>query len=355
MLLNLTTKTSIIMHRLIKSITSLIINTLLISCGYTKTEDDKFPNMPVFPLHSNPEITIKPIGMKLDTLYSSGEDIFSMAVFIDNKGFTSKYIVEMNQELQITDSIPFNRDYFIAKDGHFYINDNNNNLLKYSSIECVPIKIPCHRFDGTQYKDSLSEELSTHGQYALKNAPDSLQYEMKQKIDSLSYHKAVDEFKNQVLSNLQYVKIFDTYYLLKYDDTEKVLPIKQIPTILQQECIGNTKTCFDLLNDCRKYEWAKKYISDYKNNLPITDIAVTANGSGGGNHFIPGTFYPKGFQYYDLKIEGLTTQFKQFAEHVLSRKITSRRLPGTNSYLLDVVYDGYDYKKHPTYIAKIIK
>lgn len=44
------------------------------SCGYTSTEDDKHPDMPVFPEHTNPNIKIEALGMKIDSIYDIGND-----------------------------------------------------------------------------------------------------------------------------------------------------------------------------------------------------------------------------------------------------------------------------------------
>ncbi|WP_108867963.1 hypothetical protein [Aquimarina aquimarini] len=337
--------------RIIKVTIFFAITAIIISCGYTKTEDDKFPNMAVFPESSNPEITIKPLKMKMYDMYSSNNaTLFAAVNFFYDDGATGQYIMEMDDELNRIDSIPRHGDYFIAKNGNFYLEDENRNVVKYNNLKSEPQKIPTHPFHGKLYKDNLEKELKEKGAYALNKFPDSLHYEISRKIDSISYHKAADEFNKQVLTNLECVRDIGGKYLLTYPQNEFI--IEEIPTPLWDENIGNRKRPYELLHKFDQCRQRDRFIIGDGKELIIKDKAVTANGSSGGNHFVPGTFYPKGYQYYEFSVNNETTQFKIFAEYVLAQKITSRNIPNTNTYLLDVKHERYDYDRSVTYIVR---
>ncbi|WP_271766032.1 hypothetical protein [Aquimarina algiphila] len=338
------------MNLIVKGIVFFIITTIVISCGYTKTEDDKFPDMEVFPENSNTEIAIQPLKMKIYDMYSSNNATLYAAVnFFYDDGSTGQFIMEMDNELNSIDSIPRHGSYFIAKNENFYVNDKNGNVIKYHDLKSKPRKVPIHPFHGRLYKDDIEKKLKEKGSYALNKFPDSLHYDISRKIDSISYHKSVDEFNKQVLTNLECVRDIGDWYLLTYPQNEFI--IKEMPTPLWKENIGNRKEPYEQLNEFDQCQRRDKFIKVDNKSLLIKDKAVIANGSSGGNHFVPGTFYPKGYQYYDFNINDTTTQFKIFAEHVLAQKITSRNIPNTNIYLLDVKPEIYDYDHPTTYIV----
>lgn len=346
-------------NRLIYQILTVFICTaislVVMSCGYTKTEDDKFPDMVEFPEHANAQIVFESTGMKIDTLYHSNtKTILAKIDVFSEANPTKKYLVEMDEKLNIIDSIRFNDEYFITKNGNIYLN-RDDSWFKYTRIKSKAIKIPSHPFNASLYKDSIENYLEKNGTYALGNFPDSLQYEMSRTIDSIAYHKAEDEFEKRILKNLKCVKSFYSGYLLMYEQNEFILENGNMARPLWNRNIANRKTANKLLREFKFCEWQNKFIDDYENNLMLKDKAVTSNGSSGGNHFVPGTFYPRGYQYYDFTIDGVTTQFKHFAEHVKRQKVTSRNLPNTNTYLLDVRKESYDDNEVSTYIARLKK
>lgn len=330
------------MNKIIKHSFFILIPLLIISCGYTKTEDDKHPDMPVYPLHTNPKITIKPLDIKIDTIYRFNNSLIAPAMLYDEFGAYSKYIVSLDNELNIIDSVPFYHYYYISNDNHFYIPNGNDALLKYSSLKSKPTKVTPHPFDITKFSEEIEKQLKETAAFNLTNFPDSLHYYIRLKLDSTVEYKTKEEFNKIVLDELMSIKSVGSYLLLNYKDK-------------QYQMLGLSRSDYEKAFSTKKAGFAEKFITDYETDLKITDQAVTANGSSGGNHFVPGTFYPKGIQYYVLNINGDTTAFKLFSEYIRTRKITARKIPNTNTYILDTRIERYDYDPSPSYFVSVNK
>lgn len=258
----------------------------------------------------------------------------------------------MDYNLNIIDTIATNNFYVISKNGSFYVKDKNDKIVKYTDIKSKPKQVKIHHFNGKLFQENMANELKNNGVYALKNYPDSLQYNIYEKIDSISYVNALDEFEKQVMTNLNCVINTSTAILLIYDDEEYIL--NEQPRTWRDN-LGHKKSTYEILYAYNKCKSKNKLIKNFSQNLKLMDKAVTGNGSSGGNHFVPGSFYPKGLQYFEFSTNGELTQFKRHAEHVLAQKIASRNIPGTDIFLLDVKEERYDYINRTTYSATISK
>ena len=340
------------MKNLIKIIIVSLVIVQLTSCGYTRTEDDKFPEMAAFPDHSNDKISIKSAGMRIDTIYTTSKNELMGYVEIldaDGDSYSKKVIAKFDKNLNIMDSVSVSRNTFINKNGQFYRYNREGELERFDNISATPVLIPEHPFNGVKFKEDLEKELAKNGPFATHKFPDSLSYEIAMKNDSISYHRAVDAFEKQVLPGLLCFKYTLGITILTYANQE--YRINNLPRALWDSAYGDRKTCNTMLSEYLECDRAKKYITHYRDHIKITDQAVTGNGSSGGNHFVFGSFYTKGFEYYELEIEGEVTTFKNYGNVVGSHRVTSRNLPGTNVYLIDVKGDMYD---HPvTYIATL--
>ena len=342
------------MKNLIRIIIVFLVITQLTSCGYTRTEDDKFPEMAAFPDHSNDKISIKSAGMRIDTIYTtSNNELMGYVEILDadayGDGYSKKVIAKFDEKLNILDSVAVSQETFINKNGQFYRYNREGELERFDNISATPVLIPEHPFNGVKFKEDLEKEMAKNGPFASHKFPDSLSYQIAMKNDSLSYHRAADAFEKQVLPDLLCVKNTLGRTILTYANQE--YQISNLPRPLWESAYGDRKTCYEILSEYLECDRAKKYITDYRNHIKITDQAVTGNGSSGGNHFVFGSFYTKGFEYYELEIEGQATTFKNYGNVVGSHRVTSRNLPGTNVYLIDVKGDMYD--NPVTYIATL--
>jgi len=338
------------MKNLIRIIIVSLVIMQLTSCGYTRTEDDKFPEMAAFPDHSNDKISIKSIGMRIDTIYTtSNNELMGYVEILDADRYSKKVIAKFDKNLNILDSVSVSRNTFVNKRGQFYRYNEKGELERFDHINATPVLIPEHPFNGEKFKEDLEKELAKNGPFATHKFPDSLSYQIAMKNDSLSYHRAADAFEKQVLTDLLCVKNTLGTTILTYANHE--YQISNLPRPLWDSAYGDRKSCHEMLSEYLECDRAKKYITDYRNHIKITDQAVTGNGSSGGNHFVFGSFYTKGFEYYELEIEGQVTTFKNYGNVVGSHRVTSRKLPGTNMYLIDVKGDMYDYPV--TYIATL--
>jgi len=317
----------------------------LIGCGYTTTEDDKYPEIPVFPYHSNSNISLKPTGMLIDTIFngSNGELLGVVEVYKKEANYYKrKVLASFTKDLKIKDSIPIlGGDYAFGENGDFYIENENDEIVKYSSFKSKGSIIKKHPFNGVIYKKQLEKELESKGVLAISKYPDSLHYDIYRKIDTVSYQKSNEEFEKRVLKDLKYVIVTNNSYILTYSKNQYIL--NKTPSL------GYKDTSYSKIANFKKSKLPSKYITDYKKDIIMIDKAVLANGSAGGNHFSFGYFYTIGYEYYELNIDGIKTKFKTYGKYVGRHHVTSRKLPSKNIYLIDT----NSKEGNPvTYIAK---
>jgi len=322
---------------------------ILLSCGYTKAEDDKFPDMPVFPEHTNEGLEIASLGMRLETLYNYREDnvIASARYMIKNIGGEKMYVVRMNKDLKVLDSIRTYGIFKVIEDGSFFINDDRGRIYKYSSFRSKPLLVENHPFNFADYKKEVSQQLY-NGKYAKGQYSDSLSRKIYEIVDSLSSRSAFDEFKNRQIKGLEC--LIDLYpesnSILIYDDIAYIS--NKYPYSDDSEALN------DLLHTSQQCPGSAAFLVENNNGLSLFDKAVRSNGSSGGNHFIPGLYYPQGLQYYSLRIGKNETFFKIFADRIYEQQISVRYLPISNVYLINVLErrENWSYAEKPTYIIR---
>lgn len=337
-----------IIYLLKKYVYLVLLFFICISCGYTDTEDDKFPEMPVFPEHSNLQMSIVSLSKKIDNLYPYGEDTFIASIkYITEGSRTKMYVTKMDHTLKVLDSIETEGVFKITKDGSFYIKNNKGAILKYSSFGAKPLMIKEHPFNGEIYKESIVKELE-EGEYARGTYPDSLSYEVGKVVDSISYHKTLEAFKKQQIEGLHCVIDFypESKSVLIYEDEEYL----DSP---QPYSNGNAISTTKMLYNFEACEMKSKSNTFENEGLTITDQVVRSNGSSGGNHFVPGSFYPIGLQYYELEIAGVKTTFKIKADPVGKKQLFVRHIPDSDIYLIDTVDADQWYGAEPTYIVSV--
>jgi len=343
------------MGRIIKKHSYLMLLFFIcISCGYSKTEDDKYPDMPVFPKHSSSNISISSLGMKIYSLYDYGNnDMITYIERTDEDDFIKSYVVTIDKDLNVKDSLSAGGSFAVLNNNQFIIESEEGKLFRYSDFKSKPKHIKLHPFEGRLYQEEIKKDL-LKDKYSLDKYPDSLSYKIIDKVDSISYYKAASEFKRQVVKGLECVVNVGSYskVLIYKDDMYLLNSLPYYPNHQNYE-IKAPNRYIDEMEGCTKTPLQLGEPGD--DYLSIEDTAVTGNGSSGGNHFVPGTFYPKGIQYYSLDINGEKTTFKKYSERLNSRKINSRYIPETDFYIIDIVNDGSRYAGEYSYIARIKK
>lgn len=326
-----------------------IVSLFFLSCGYTKTENDKYPDMPLFPKHTNPELSIKTLEKTINSLYLyRGETFISSITYSYDNRPSEMYIVQMDRNLNVMDSIMTANGVFeIVEGGDFYSQNENGELLKHISFTQKPIVVEQHPFNGELYKEKIEKEL-TEGKYARGTYPDSLSSSIWKIIDSVSHYSSLREFKKQQIKGLQCV--IDLYpeskCILVYDKEEYISTQQPYSTDFDDsasQILYDFKSC------------SVKQLVNIGNDkaLLLTDEVVRYNGSSGGNHFVPGGFYPIGLQYYELEILGSKTNFKIAADPLGQRQLFLRHIPHTDIYLIDIINKSHWYNVSPTYKVEL--
>ena len=333
-----------------RSVVVTIIALFLLSCGYTKTENDKYPEIPYFPKHTNPEIEIVSLGYKIGSIYRNTEDTFITL----GGNYDRSSVLELDQNFNKTDSLNAYGLFEILEDGSFYVNsENEDEILKYSSMKATPSYIKTHPFDGRQYQEE--EATKIYNEYRDKGFPDSLFHTRRYKVDSISFKIAATEFKEKVVKDIEcvvYMRNHNFSPIFKY--TDKELIGNYYPGDGTEDYGLGKDAPRQLLSNIAECKLMESVHVVNDSNFSLIDKAVTGNGSGGGNHFVPGSFYPKGLQYFELKIGDLTTSFKVYAPYLSSININVRHVPDINVYLVNIIKpDGRNSELTHTYIVNV--
>ncbi len=323
---------------------------MILSCSNIKTEEDKHPDMPFFPKHTNSEIEITSLGYHIDSLYKNSDNTF--ITYGSNNHSIS--VLEMDNNFNIRDSINTYGLFETLEDGSFYVNGKGRyKALKYNEITAKPIGIEEHPFDGSQYQENQATKI--YNEYYDRGFPDSLFYTISDKVDSISFKIAAREFKKQVFEGLQCVvktKYMNPIYV--YKDKEYVhstYPDRGSSDFRFWE--DAPKVLMSKVADCKSMK-SVQTVTD--KNFTLFEKAVTGSGSRGGNHFVPGSFYPKGLQYFNMEIEGVTTSFKVYAPYLSSVNISTRRIVNTNIFIIDIINgDNKHFQPKHSYIARLKK
>ena len=332
------TKKFLLMSRRYIILALSFLGLLIYSCGYSKPEKDKYPDMPTYPEHSEAAIVFTPLDLAVDSIYQITGDK-TLALIYLRKGLSdlgSQYLASLDKNFKIIDTIPLNYSYHIAQDGNIYIFQDGK-VLSYSSIDAKPEPIAAATFDFNAYKDELEKQMELSGPYSIGSYPDSLNYDMYRLRDSASYHQTVLRFKKEVITDLECFAYmaYSNGIVLKYPDRTAYLDRNSFPIDPPYYSEMYTTTLEEIFFDkthCPSR--SAQNVVTYDDKLVLLDKAVRGNGSAGGNHFVPGMFYPKGLQYYELTVSDRKTRFKTYSEHLNRICITSIQVPETQRFLV---------------------
>ncbi len=281
-----------------KIITWFIIILIFASCGYHKPEEDKHPDLPLFPNHTNNKISIKQLPFVSSNIKYNEKNFF----FYNGDGSITILDRKFNKIKKISEPTRYKE---ISKDGTLYFMNYNetpelietykmsvqNNFKK----EKIPNLIIKSRSGGI-IRDSLL--LIFKGTSLEK---DSIKF--NKHIDSLTIIELnkQEEYISLKLEQLKenLIAVFPLQYsvsILKYENKEISLYTRYNHTSEFKEILE--KTSFNGLKPIWNLEKSPKSF----------DKVVLGN-SFSGNHFV-GSFTSYGYNYVELTLNNEITKFK---------------------------------------------
>ncbi|WP_103865063.1 hypothetical protein [Aquimarina sp. I32.4] len=312
-----------------------------VSCGYTKTEEDKHPDMPIFPEHTSNVLKLVKVRCNSGLLYRIDDQLLT---FMVTRGKHTdyreeEYLMFLNNNFEIIDSLHVGDFNSIDDKGYVYSKEyENDEVVKQYYKKQKKTRIAYHTFDAQAYYDAYMEQLEDEA-IGEKELSDSLQMVERFKRLEKVERKTFKEFDKAVMPELQCVRpIAKGCFILQYPDKELVIKNLIGKYYIRDKDIKSPKEIISNFKECDKQEL---YTPVRSNDFKMFDTAVTGNGST-GNHFVFG-FYPKGYQYYELENKGDKTQFKLFANGVSRARLEAFVSPdGKNTFIINKD-DHYKY------------
>lgn len=276
----------------------LIIILSIFSCGYEKTENDKYPDLPLFPdiINSNFEIikfpyrSYKYLGMVNGNLYTIG------AIDYNEMYGGKRHIIIYDENLNILNKIPIENGIInvdIAKNGDFYVHtENSKDVKKFTFPKFESTLIKKHPLSWASLNSHKNEEILN-----LKESDstfDSNRYMvniLNKKLDS------INKIKESCYSKLK------SSTLLKFDNEEV--------------WFDDYKMDFKSFKNCNSFISNNKKTENLK--LKIFDNAKLGNQSS-GNHFAF-SFYQYGIEYFNLVKGQDTLKFKYNSRYLNGKSI----------------------------------
>jgi len=278
----------------------LIFVFILNSCGYQKTEEDKYPEIPVFPEHTNNKISIKEFPFYLTNIKYNQKNVFAHNAKGDWVIFDRKF----NKIKQISQPDGYVHSY-INKDGTIYFIIPNE---KPELIEVYKLSTQ------DNFKKERIENLIINSREGF-TIRDSLNFVYKdeiEKIDNLKINKHIDSLLSVVYQNEKEIvsgkikklkpNLISIYPLtnevsvLKYKNKEFALYTRFDHTNNFNDLLK--KTSLDGLEPIWNLEKSPKSFGK-----------VVLGNSFSGNHYVGG-YTPYGYNYVELSLKNETTKFK---------------------------------------------
>lgn len=273
---------------------------MFISCGYQKTEEDKHPEIPIFPKHTNNKISIKEFPFYLTNIKYNTENLFANNangdwVILDRK---------FNKIKQLSKPAGYIHSY-ISKNGTIYFTVPNE---KPELIEVYKMsnqgnfkkeqikKIVINSRERYAIRDSLNlvykDEINNKDNLKISDYIDSLMTDVYQK-DSKIIYKKIKKLKSNLISVFP---LSNEISVLKYKNREMVLCTRYDHT--DQFKNELEKTHLNALEPIWNLEKSPKSFGK-----------VVLGNSFSGNHYVGG-YTPYGYNYVELSLNNETTKFK---------------------------------------------
>lgn len=275
----------------------------LLSCGHEKVEDDKYPEMPVFPKTSNTAIKIVKIYDNYNDIYKFDNQFFSFRAINWNQ-----YIFYYNNDLTIRDSIRLNKLNYVKENGFIYskaYKEDKAFKLDIKTGKTYPIAF--HKYNAEKAYDKYFKAISEAAVSEEKHLSDSLKrianINRRRKVDK----RIAEEFKKAVTPGLKYVKpLADDYYLLQYEDRDMIIDHVLVGYDETGVSIGPSAILKEFEDNFKELEF---YTFETLPIIKVFDTAVRGNRLGSSGKFDM-NIVQSGFEYTELKYNGVTARFK---------------------------------------------
>ncbi len=277
---------------------------LITSCGGQDTEEDKYPEMAVFPNTDSPNIMIAEVP-DFNYVHNMNGSFFradsSYLYFFEKDCYTKK------------DSVKVFSNNFITESGMLYSTEyDDNKAFKLDIKTRKKIKLSYHPFNPSEEFEVLLKKLEDEELPKEVNINETSRFRNQRIREDKVSTEIADKFFKTILPGLQKVtpigEYFEQLYILTYDDKEVLLKGMKYLGNENGELI-NPKTFFegyDTYNPIEDYSFQQIDI------LSLCDQAVTGNilNSDSGRFFAIFYFSPDGLSYYELQYGGDVITFK---------------------------------------------
>jgi hypothetical protein len=274
------------------------------SCGYRLTEEDKYPDMPIYPHISNSDYSIDSI-MKIEnsSVKYTDQFLYTISFTKSNKDVESAHLSILNKNMDIVKEIQWNPlfskrfIYNVDENNNIYIVSENQSLYKYA--------YPWERMEEVPKILDVTKRDSLEVVY-LKTI------QKRQKVDSLFYIGAfIDSIFNSKVKKLYDMNDcvlpidgYNTNYYVVLNDSngrQSYAIITDYSELWQTSYQNRKLNCDSLVH---QYTYSNKTAAP---NLILEQAALGNRSS--GNHFVFG-FTPYGYDYYKITVDKDTICFK---------------------------------------------
>ncbi len=267
---------------------------LITSCGYQSPEEDKHPDVPIFPKHTNSAVEINPFSMDVSSIhfnekyyfgYNQDDFLildpqFNVIKKISEKVFVEQVTAEGDVFFFETSNDNVNRAFvfsapkFAKKEVDIvHILPRNQDVIKDSLLRIYQGKIDTSKVSENYFIDSLLTEVSKKNEKRME----SYVYELKNQTDSFF--------------------VINDYWQILYieGDIIALTTSKKLGAIFKES--PKSKQCKKLSS-----------IKEKEQSPPSFDKVVLGNTSS-GNHLVV-SYHPYGYNYINLKVGSEETKFK---------------------------------------------
>jgi len=283
------------------------------SCGYRFTEDDKHPQLPIFPKHTNSAMHIEAFPFFSCTNLRSTDSLFFFQASLDTTQSKQRILV-MNNQLHELARIPIQGNYTIDSHGNIYMGDYDDNdtlgVLRYEFPDYHAKRIPRSPTNYYALQQTLGRQIDSIVQLDTSNQDNWRQYVNAQYINLL---------KTKILPQLQCILHVGEHdeVILRYPDQEVTISYFEFEyeKVTFQEC-----PLSDTIPEV------------HNQSLQLFDSARLENRST-GNHFVFG-FYQSGYQYFHFQVGTQITSFKSYSYDMDWQGLRQMKSPDPKQILL---------------------
>lgn len=291
----------------------LLLPLLILGCGYSATEKDKYPELPIFPELTSSKLKLDSLDYSVNNLKYDANYYYAVC---DNDGY--RFFCIFDQHFKLIRKIEnSSADFNVRENGDVYLY-NSSEIYKYTFpwSEAKPVKI----LHGQAINDSIRLTIQKDPSNYLEEI-DSIK---QKRIDSLKL-KVLDRRIDQdylycyLINNANILFIYKDkeYYLIDSDYYINFSKGKKINSFVDKNMIKTEL------------------------NLKAFDKANLSNSSS-GNH-VAFSFHPSGYNYYQLKIGESLTKFKIYNDDLNHINLFQWKNPFNEKVLLHNDYGNATY------------